>query len=430
MKTFLILLTALLAQTQTKPAKATYQQLNSALGLALWSSDNLWNNQAAVVAQRLKLPQESKTSYDSSYRLYPQTSANVMGEHAYSLSLDGDASGNITDLSIIFANLGDAKDLAQNSPNVTTVASLANGKMSNAQQAQMVTAVRNAIQAESANITKQLTALLGKFTYFSYGSDQKTAEVVQRWDWNGHAILLASEKDKYLALRIVPTAMADRKNVKMTNWDAFSKQLGQRVAHRDNGDVVIQDLPMVNQGPKGYCVPATWCRALRYMGIPADLYQIALADSTGVGGGTSFAQSARAVDSMVHAYGYHLVNHGGTMQLANFTDKIDRGLPVMWGMFVVDQLNSDLSDRMADRGVFAAPDGLEAYNKVLQPARFAAPQIRTDRNNAHMCLIIGYNKKSNELAISDSWGPNFAERWITVEEAQAISQGQFLEISW
>jgi hypothetical protein len=45
-------------------------------------------------------------------------------------------------------------------------------------------------------------------------------------------------------------------------------------------------------------------------------------------------------------------------------------------------------------------------------------------------MIIGYNKKTNELAITDSWGPNYAERWITVEEAQAISQGILSQVSW
>ena len=32
-------------------------------------------------------------------------------------------------------------------------------------------------------------------------------------------------------------------------------------------NVVVTDIPMVDQGPKGYCVPATWERYLRYLGI-------------------------------------------------------------------------------------------------------------------------------------------------------------------
>jgi hypothetical protein len=40
------------------------------------------------------------------------------------------------------------------------------------------------------------------------GGDSDTRERVLRWDWQGHAFLLSSPRDAYLALRIVPTAFA------------------------------------------------------------------------------------------------------------------------------------------------------------------------------------------------------------------------------
>jgi hypothetical protein len=40
-----------------------------------------------------------------------------------------------------------------------------------------------------------------------------------------------------------------------------------------------------------------------------------------------------------------------------------------------------------------------------------------------MRLVIGYNSQTRELAISDSWGSSFAERWITEEEAEPVNQG-------
>ncbi len=40
-------------------------------------------------------------------------------------------------------------------------------------------------------------------------------------------------------------------------------------------------------------------------------------------------------------------------------------------------------------------------------------------------MIIGYNRATGEVAISDSWGPAFAERWLTFEEAEAVSHGEF-----
>ena len=48
-----------------------------------------------------------------------------------------------------------------------------------------------------------------------------------------------------------------------------------------------------------------------------------------------------------------------------------------------------------------------------------------DRNTRHVILIMGYNKDTNEIAFSDSWGENFKERWITIPEAEMISQQEY-----
>ena len=37
-------------------------------------------------------------------------------------------------------------------------------------------------------------------------------------------------------------------------------------------------------------------------------------------------------------------------------------------------------------------------------------------------MIIGYNKATNEIAVSDSWGPSYAERWVPVEQMEQVSQ--------
>ena len=39
-------------------------------------------------------------------------------------------------------------------------------------------------------------------------------------------------------------------------------------------------------------------------------------------------------------------------------------------------------------------------------------------------MIIGYNDKTGEIAISDSWSSAFAIRWMTLAEANAINAGQ------
>ena len=43
--------------------------------------------------------------------------------------------------------------------------------------------------------------------------------------------------------------------------------------------------------------------------------------------------------------------------------------------------------------------------------------------NLHICIIHGYNKDTEEIAFTDSWGPRFVERWISVAEAEHFSSG-------
>jgi len=231
-------------------------------------------------------------------------------------------------------------------------------------------------------------------------------------------------------VRILPTAVADQKNAKRITQESIGKKLQGQVTHRDNGDVVIQNIPMVDQGPKGYCLPATWERDLRYMGIPADMYMLAMLGSTGIGGATSTGKMVQGVGNMVRNYGLRIFRQTGNMQILNFADKIDHGIPVMWGMFVVDKLNAELTKRSKARTANTTPADWTAYKKTLMAARTASYGYKNIQDNGHMCMIIGYNLKTGEIAISDSWGAAFTERWITVEEAQAITQGELYEVTF
>ncbi len=88
-------------------------------------------------------------------------------------------------------------------------------------------------------------------------------EKVEGWKWKGHGFLLSTLANGFLALRIVPeTALAaNEKNV--TRDAELKARLTQQIQNRPNGDVVVGNLPMVDQGPKGFCVPATLERYFR-----------------------------------------------------------------------------------------------------------------------------------------------------------------------
>ena len=46
--------------------------------------------------------------------------------------------------------------------------------------------------------------------------------------------------------------------------------LTKKIQKDPNGDIFIPNIPMVDQGDKGYCAVATASRVLNYYGIPAD----------------------------------------------------------------------------------------------------------------------------------------------------------------
>jgi hypothetical protein len=392
------------AFAQTSPTD--YSALNAAFGIPIWADDNLWDDGDAQVAQRLQWPRESRTNTDSSYRLYAGPEVRVLGARPFSLALYGrnEMAGQI---SMVFANKGDS----------STTDPFTNRRTQD---------YKKEIAADAKAIHDVLTKVLGPAKADQFGQGARTRERVERWDWKGHAILLAAPRGEYVAVRIVPTAVADGEATARVTGQDLRAKLKERIVRRPNGDVVLTDIPMVNQGPKGYCVPATWERALRYVGIPADMYVLAMAGQTDAGGGTSLVAMSAGAAEIVARNGRRLTPSGGRITTQAVARFIDNGVPILWAMFAAEDVEKAISIRTRQRQQVT---DWAAYAKTLEPVRRDARRVRPGRDDAHMCMIIGYNPKTDEIAISDSWGPQFAERWITTEEANAISQNEFMVIN-
>lgn len=70
------------------------------------------------------------------------------------------------------------------------------------------------------------------------------------------------------------------------------------------GDVWIANIPMVDQGPKGYCAAATSERILRFFGQEVDQHEIAQVANTTSGGGTSTQELKKALQAVGRQYGF------------------------------------------------------------------------------------------------------------------------------
>lgn len=397
----------------------TFHQINEAFGIPIWIDENLWDDQDEVVAQRLGWPRESQTSYDASFRLYPRLLSAVLGTRPFSMVLYG-AEGAPSQISMVFANKGDIDHLAEITPEM-------NRNQIDREIAKASRDFRRFITRDEQIIAERLTALLGEPLSERFGQGRNTAERVRRWNWGDHAILLAAPRGEYVAVRVVPQSVADGEAAERVSRSDMREKLSQRVERRENGDVILRDIPMVDQGPKGYCVPATWERGMRYVGIPADMYSLAMAGSTAAGGGTRVASMMFGVEDVIRRNGRRIVQDGGRLTTRLVSRHIDQGLPIMWQMVVVDPLNQHITARSRQR---AAVTNWDDYQEMLRPWRAAARRINSRDGGAHLCMIVGYNEQTKEIAISDSWGPEYAERWITEEEANAISNGGLFIISW
>jgi hypothetical protein len=393
------------------------KQLNDAFQTPLFADTDLWSDNGDKVADRLKWSQESKTATDASYRRYAlKGGAPILGTQAYSMALYT-RNGHPTYISIVFANKGDISSIIKKYDE-------SSDKMSK----ELNAAVKN----DAAIINTRLTAVLGAPETHLFGPTANSRESVHRWDWKGHAVLFSSPKDEYAAIKIVPSEVADHfGDVATMDRETIKGELAKRVLKNDSGDVVLQEIPMVDQGPKGYCAPATWERYLRYVDVPADMYVLAMLGNSGMGGGTNPAALRTGLNDYVSSYGRRIEMASVPIDISHISKFIDQGLPLMWACLATDDSEKSVNLHTAQRKKVtdweSYKTSLQETDKTLAPLDLNDPKVS---GQGHMRMIIGYNAQTEELAISDSWGDSFAVRWITVKEAQNITQNDLEYIQW
>lgn len=379
---------------------SAFEAINTLLGINLLKDNSLWDDPVSEVAKRLKWPQESKTQIHSSYRKYPKENYKILATRPYSCTLHG-SDKRPSQISIIFANKGDYEFDSHPSP-------------------AQIKAMKSAIQEDGKVLSNQLCEAFGKPQKQSFGTGRGLKERILRWDWKRHAFLLVSKDDEYVSMRIIDKINADNKGRSERFSDAALRKLAKaNIIKRSNGDTIIHNIPMVNQGPKGYCVPATFERYMRYMQIPADMYILAMAGQTEIGGGTSQKAMRQSVESYLASKSRSIKDINKPISIRNVQKYIDQGLPIIWWMYSTSAYNQYANRRTNKR--LEVTDWDDWKKITLSEARKL--DLFKDFNTGHACLITGYNKATNEIAVSDSWGPQFNERWVAAEKADQVSQG-------
>ncbi len=241
---------------------------------------------------------------------------------------------------------------------------------------------------------------------------------------------------------------------KRASGQAGKAKIKDNVTKSPNGDVFIDNVPMVDQGQKGYCAAAVSERVLRYYGNQIDEHEIAQQAGTSAEGGTSVAAMKDVVSAVgaKNGLGYQNVV-SMTSGIGDLEDEIAR-----YNKAAKQERKPALSLDQFKRGnminvgeMRAAMDPKVIYRMRLKDPRFKkfSSGVRQQVNagipvfwgvtlgifpergvnpqtaGGHMRLIIGYNDKKKEVLFTDTWGEGHELKRMPEDWAFAITHDAF-----
>ena len=221
---------------------------------------------------------------------------------------------------------------------------------------------------------------------------------------------------EFLRLRIAPRQATGglAASISERNFARRVTELKRNVRRYDYGAVRILGIPMVDQGPKGYCVVASCQRVFEYFGIPSSQHQLAQIANADAVTGTSPRDMAAALDRIDYRFKTRFkellvgVEDGPKYDVCSKAVKladaktfrtlvrkhIDEGIPLFWGVAL-----------------------------GLHPE---SPDLTPQDGGYHMRLITGYHSKSGDVIFTDSWGAGHERKEMDLEYAFAATTCLFV----
>ena len=257
------------------------------------------------------------------------------------------------------------------------------------------------------------------------------------------------------------TAGGKKSSVGGANAAKGAKKIVDNVIRDPRGDVFIDNVPMVDQGQKGYCAAAASERVLRYYGVEVDEHEIAQAAGTTAEGGTSTLEMKNSVQAIGRKYKLGTtVTYGDfekpvgeriegiVKEVANYNKaaKKLKKKEIADDVYIthhgnVTTYNPAAADAAMDPEVlkYMKTEGSQRskFTKFLKDVHdqvnkgiplfwgvtlgtYPEPECPQSKGG-HMRLIIGYNDKKKEILYSDSWGAGHELKRMPAEWAWTIS---------
>ena len=283
------------------------------------------------------------------------------------------------------------------------------------------------------------------------------------WSYKQKGNNLASFKPGYIKLVIThPSVAGIRAPTRTAAPQAKgAKKIVENIL-KDSRGTFLDNIPMVDQGMKGYCAAATSERVLKYYGIEVDEHEIAQAAGTSAENGTSTLAMKDAVTKIGQRYrlgtvvAYGDFEQSSEARIAGLNQEVEnynkaakklKAKPITGDRYIKQEGATTYYDIAAVDKAMEPRVLVEMKTKGAQASRYkkflksvheqidkgiplfwgvklgVAPETGIPQTMGyHMRLIIGYNDKKNEIINSDSWGAGHEFKKMRADWAWTITR--------
>ena len=306
-------------------------------------------------------------------------------------------------------------------------------------------------------------------------------EEVDGWIWTVKA------HGEFVRIRIMPPQAQIGIQLAKLKVNVSRPVLASRVKREGKTKAVIDTVPMVDQGSKGYCAVASFERVLRYYGADVDMHDLANIAQTY--GGTNPEKMKSAVTKVSQKLSLHTKEpfflkrkqfESMFKEYNRWADKekktkvdlqgdfswkdvdfdllktsraaspdykkfkqdvvtnINAGIPIMWalelGLFWEDKIEDSFE---ANRYATTKSDGDDDEKDAKEAAEERAKDMEDERKEnpkrppvwmggGHMRLIVGYDAAKQVIFYTDSWGPGHELKSMPIDQAWAVTLAMFV----
>jgi len=216
---------------------------------------------------------------------------------------------------------------------------------------------------------------------------------------------------------------------------------------REDGDVYIKGIPMVDQGQKGYCVVAATARMFGYYGLQVDQHEIAQMANSSASGGTNTDAMIDALKGIAGRFKMRIKTHDDMSyqdmcDLSEDYNRIakrgDKSKMVKTGNNVNNWYNfDDFDPEILKSTRLKSTSGIKKFEAEVKRSIDAGipllwtvtvgiykePVRISQSRGGHMRMIIGYNTAKKEIIFSDTWGAGHEKKNWGIEEAYCSTKG-------